>query len=537
MSLESFISVFPSFSSPVGHELEGPLTQKQKLSPAEQQIEKVREIIRNNPLKPSIVVEEDSNSMVEILIRRKSLNGRNIYQVCRRPANVEELVFSGGGSKGIAYAGVLGALREHGILKNVTRVAGASAGAMTALMVSIGMDADTFGQVITSLEFRELLSFFDTGKNGEMNVRDDGANVIKLFEEIERCHLETYLKPENGFLLSADEYVANQSDYLSQEAAKKAYIEIKDRLAHFINREPGVRFTFKDAHDLRSLLKPENRYMIKDLHVAVSDMSEGTLQEYSYEKTPDASRAVATQISGALPFVFIPTISEENGHELADGGIIKNSPEVFFRDPEKGELAKVRRTAKLIFVFATDSDPNRCALYRAVRTQLPITPTMADIPNRVSASKPSSLLEVPSLVLDTIGDSAATTKGKIFSLLLSGQNFVENDKRQYKELRSLSSRVIILDTLTYGIDTITGLLPGTKPPSSEEKNECIGAAHGRVSQQLLGIDPLERDKWITEEFEDLNDAMASLGEKEKGHFSDNVFASSDNEDEGILNIN
>lgn len=48
------------------------------------------------------------------------------------------LVFEGGGVKGIAYVGALEVLQEEGILQNVKRVAGTSAGAMMAVLVEIG---------------------------------------------------------------------------------------------------------------------------------------------------------------------------------------------------------------------------------------------------------------------------------------------------------------------------------------------------------------------------------------------------------------
>ena len=44
----------------------------------------------------------------------------------------KNLVFQGGGVKGIAYGGALDVLDKKGILKNIIRVAGTSAGAINA---------------------------------------------------------------------------------------------------------------------------------------------------------------------------------------------------------------------------------------------------------------------------------------------------------------------------------------------------------------------------------------------------------------------
>ena len=48
----------------------------------------------------------------------------------------KNLVFEGGGVKGIAYVGALEVLDREGILNDIERVAGTSAGAMVAVMVS-----------------------------------------------------------------------------------------------------------------------------------------------------------------------------------------------------------------------------------------------------------------------------------------------------------------------------------------------------------------------------------------------------------------
>lgn len=47
------------------------------------------------------------------------------------------LVFEGGGVKGIAYVGAMEVLEEKGILKNITRVGGTSAGAINALLAGL----------------------------------------------------------------------------------------------------------------------------------------------------------------------------------------------------------------------------------------------------------------------------------------------------------------------------------------------------------------------------------------------------------------
>ncbi|GAB1601046.1 uncharacterized protein LOC115216501, partial [Argonauta hians] len=54
----------------------------------------------------------------------------------------ENLVFEGGGNKGIAYCGCLKVLEQVGVLNKTKRVSGASAGAMLAALISIGVSSD-----------------------------------------------------------------------------------------------------------------------------------------------------------------------------------------------------------------------------------------------------------------------------------------------------------------------------------------------------------------------------------------------------------
>ncbi|MFM1916308.1 MAG: hypothetical protein RLZZ531_1977 [Bacteroidota bacterium] len=68
----------------------------------------------------------------------------------------ENLVFEGAGIKGIAYSGVLKALQEKGILQHVERVCGTSAGAITALMVSLGYSSEEIYQLISDTKFQKF---------------------------------------------------------------------------------------------------------------------------------------------------------------------------------------------------------------------------------------------------------------------------------------------------------------------------------------------------------------------------------------------
>ncbi len=68
----------------------------------------------------------------------------------------ENLVFEGGGIRGIAYAGVLKELENSGIIQDITRVGGTSAGAITALMISLGYSSKEIYEIISETKFQKF---------------------------------------------------------------------------------------------------------------------------------------------------------------------------------------------------------------------------------------------------------------------------------------------------------------------------------------------------------------------------------------------
>src|SRR5688572_16565026 len=75
--------------------------------------------------------------------------------------NYTNLVFEGGGVKGIAYAGALQVLSDRGILSNVKNVAGTSAGAITATLVVLGYQPAEIKQKISAMDFKSFEDGWD----------------------------------------------------------------------------------------------------------------------------------------------------------------------------------------------------------------------------------------------------------------------------------------------------------------------------------------------------------------------------------------
>ncbi|MDB5120326.1 MAG: patatin [Sphingobacteriales bacterium] len=106
-----------------------------------------------------------------------------------QPAKYENLVFEGAGVRGIAYSGVIHQFEKEGIIKDILKVGGTSAGAITALMVSLGYSSDEIFKIISSTKFQKFNDgeFFFVGGLSRMKNRFGwykGGEFTKWLEEI-----------------------------------------------------------------------------------------------------------------------------------------------------------------------------------------------------------------------------------------------------------------------------------------------------------------------------------------------------------------
>lgn len=69
---------------------------------------------------------------------------------------IKNLVFEGSGMRGLAYAGVIEELEKKGIITNIERVGGTSAGAVTALLISLGYTAEQIRIILSETKFQKF---------------------------------------------------------------------------------------------------------------------------------------------------------------------------------------------------------------------------------------------------------------------------------------------------------------------------------------------------------------------------------------------
>lgn len=210
--------------------------------------------------------------------------------------NFTNLVFEGGGVKGIAYGGALSRLDEMGILPNIKRVAGTSAGAITACLLAVGYDANSISKIIADTDFSK---FED---NTFLFVRD----IFRLIKY----------------------YGWNRGDTFEKW------------LGDLIEQKTGNRnFTFANLHE-----KIENNEPgFKELYVVATNVTKQRAESISYETYPELSLTKAVRMSMSIPVFF--TSIKYNDDMFVDGGLTANFPVQLFdnkkylSNPENGILA------------------------------------------------------------------------------------------------------------------------------------------------------------------------------------------------------
>ncbi len=185
----------------------------------------------------------------------------------------QNLVLQGGGVKGVAYIGAFEQLQELGMLDRIHRVAGTSAGAITATLLALHYSP----QEIQWLTFNaiDFQSFEDGGATG----------IIRLFRRF-------------GWY---------KGDYFLH--LMRCLVEIK-------TGHPNS--TFGDLQEGG----------FRDLHVFATDVSTGQSIEFSAEKTRDVEVARAVRMSMSIPLFFasVDFQFDANRDVFVDGGVLRNYP-------------------------------------------------------------------------------------------------------------------------------------------------------------------------------------------------------------------
>ena len=206
------------------------------------------------------------------------------------PYHFRNLVFEGGGVKGVAYVGAMQVLEGKGILSDIQRVGGTSAGAINATLFALGF---------TNAEQRSILKKLDFNK-----FMDDSWGIIR---DVNRL---------------LNEFGWNKGDFfhkwIGEQIAKKL-------------ESPNA--TFKD---LETAGKPK-------LYVYGTNLGTRFGEVFSFEHTPTMRIADAVRMSMSIP-LFFAAVRNARDDVYVDGGVLNNYPIKLF-DREK--YISIKKQAKM----------------------------------------------------------------------------------------------------------------------------------------------------------------------------------------------
>lgn len=192
----------------------------------------------------------------------------------------KNLVFEGGGVKGIAYVGAMEVLGSRGILKNIKRVGGTSAGAINALLFGLNYSNEETKEIIRNLDFRKFM-------DDSWGYMRDSARLIEKF----------------GWY---------KGDFF------------REWISNLIAKKTGNgEATFKDIHDQQGTKGFREIYMIG------TNLSTRFSEVFSYEHTPRLPVADAVRISMSIPLFFVAVRSPRQD-VYVDGGVLENYPVKLF---------------------------------------------------------------------------------------------------------------------------------------------------------------------------------------------------------------
>ena len=220
------------------------------------------------------------------------------------------LVFEGGGVKGIAYVGAMNVLEKEGILKNIKRVGGTSAGSINAVLFASGFSNQETLKVLNKMDFNEF--------------KDDSWGVL---QDMNR------LKNEYGWY---------KGDYF------------KEWIGDFLKIKTGSsNITFKALQE----------HAGKDLYVYASNLSTNFGEVYSPEHTPRMRVVDAVRRSMSIP-LFFRAVSDDRKDIFVDGGVINNYPvKLFDREKYLDDTSLIRvpeyykKANKILSVNSPKSSP------------------------------------------------------------------------------------------------------------------------------------------------------------------------------------
>lgn len=221
---------------------------------------------------------------------------------------IRNLVFEGGGVWGIAYEGALLELEERGVLGDVRRVGGASAGAITAALLAVGYTPTELGIVLRETNFKEF-------KDDDFGFGRDTARLLGEYGWYKGDKFREWIK----------KFLAAKIAAMSKQHGVQS---------------PGSAPSFQQLHLWQEALAKKGVRLPRPFLIG-SNLSKQCREVYSVFESPEVKLHEAVRRSMSIPLFFACARTADKD-VIVDGGLTWNYPVNLFdhadylNDPKNG---------------------------------------------------------------------------------------------------------------------------------------------------------------------------------------------------------
>lgn len=235
-------------------------------------------------------------------------------------------IFEGGGAKGVAHVGALRAAEDNGL--EIVGVAGASAGALVAVMVAIGLEADDIMSATDPDD--HILERFGTTPTALLGLSEWAGFRRLLRHGRGAAYTGAALGLILNFLLAPRIMLALVRDvrrlgHFSSDTIRVFVNQvIRDRLTT-IRDEAGLDWDIPAQPTFADLAR--GWPTVIPLKIVATDVDRGRLEIFEAGTTPNVVVAEAAAASIVIPLVFRPAAMPSfRPGRFADGGLVANLP-------------------------------------------------------------------------------------------------------------------------------------------------------------------------------------------------------------------
>ena len=259
---------------------------------------------------------------------------------------IKNLVFRGGGPKGTVYIGAIKALEKQlGSLAGIERVAGASAGAITAALLAVGYQSGDIEELLSKTSYQDFLIENETADAVDEHVirLAQAASPHSHFRKFTHLIWEAVKHPVLTTQLVKK--FKNERGICSGEQFREWMDLVISKKVAEIENKPIENFRYLTYGELAELIKAKPT-QYKNLYIigAQFDLNDKLERPVYHTETKDMANYIisdSVRASMSIPFVFTPHgqyILNKANHQrervavaintknALDGGVLDNYP-------------------------------------------------------------------------------------------------------------------------------------------------------------------------------------------------------------------